>query len=149
MEGEGKRKRMEKDEYLNMTPHPIHVFDSSGTKEVHIFLASGYVLRLKSKKQVKLVAPEILRDFGVEVYTKQEFDGIEISGVDEADIPGFLAKYNNIIVSMPCAEYMVKSSIAIWRTIHLYIPDSGPEGGVRGKNGEIVGTKRLIDFTTL
>jgi len=107
------------------------------------------VLRLKTTKQVKLEAPEYLRNLGVEVYSKQEFDGIEITGVIELDIPKFLAKYDNIIVSMPCAQYIEESGLPTGKPMHVYIPDSGPEGGVRGKGGEIIGTKRLLDYAIL
>jgi hypothetical protein len=117
--------------FVNSTPHPVVFFNEKGEKILTI--APTEEIRCHSKDQ-KFIENVKIDGNEIPIWTNQEFDGIDKKGPWD--------KKKKYIVSQPVLEYAKKIGFEYMENMLLI--DSGKGGGVRDKNGNILGTKRLL-----
>lgn len=110
--------------FHNTTPHNIVLCHQDGTIDYEITPSDKHQLRLREKPRAERI------ENGIVVVDHPEYDGID------GDIPD-----GPIITSMLVGKWLAK------KRKHVYGPDMGPKGIVKGTNGRPVGTKRLVKYS--
>jgi hypothetical protein len=127
---------------INLTPHSITVFtgDDGGSNENGVIYPTEQdkkVVRVRSRPQ-ELVA---ILENGISVFTPQRFETDKDGQAVLENFPyspDINQEHPDIIVPM-----LVGNHIPKWYRGKVYIPDTGPFGVVRDKDGKIIGTKHL------
>ena len=118
-------------EYLNATPHDIHVAGIT-------FPASKTILRLTNAPNPVIGTFEIAPDTVVDVVGEPKYIGLEPD-----TLPDPLPRV--IIVSSLVGEYLSMHP-EIFPGTEIVSPDTSPGFVIRDKDGRIAGTKRLIGY---
>lgn len=129
------------DRFINMTPHPINLFNEKGQMH-HKFESSGSVMRLESEPQKKVNIDTVPSD--ITFVTSQRFKDVYIETATDKKKPFNCSDFFNkiLIVSMPVAQWMSSNSKFNNCKMNIVSPDTGL-GVVRGSNGQINGTTRF------
>lgn len=130
---------MKKNVY-NLTPHAINV---AGKVEIP---SSGKLRLTRATENVETATFTMSTPDGelVEIqgsmftpWTGYEFDSNKLASVP--DSPG-----DALIVSMPVAEFIMRGNL--WPAVAIWVPDTGPQNGLRNERGEIVGTRAFVVY---
>ena len=123
---------------INLTPHDVVVYDSKGETVLHVFRACGDVARVNSAPQhyVKTIVSS------VPVFEAQTFTDIQWPKSVLSDQQNEL---EGVLVSMPVGQQCANNSDESV-SFSVYGPDTSPEGVVRNESGQIIGTKRLVQY---
>ncbi len=121
---------------INCTPHDVCVYDGKGVKVKATFSRSAYAPRLSQEPQREVGSLTTASGEIIPVYSPQKFGEVEgLPPYDEGNCP-------DIIVSMLVGKKL--QEIGTWPG-GVYGPDTG-QNVVRGADGEIMGTKCLIEY---
>lgn len=122
-------------EYLNCTPHPVVIYDSTGTKILATIPPSQWTIRVLTPPQRER-APVEIDGAEVPVVSAQDFEAGEVTGVPPCD--EFEQQNTTLIVGVIGAEAVD----SLWCG-PVYVTDTGPESAVRDPSGRILGVRRL------
>ena len=115
----------------NLTPHDISFYKDN---KVLFTIPSSGSLRLVEQWGTE----SFDKDMRLPIVRAPEYIGVSD--------PSVLHKYKYIIVSMPVAQFIRDECLALHPGLHVFCPDTGPQGGVRNEKGRIVGTTRLVHY---
>ena len=126
----------------NWTPHDINIYDKDGKNLILTIKKSDVIARLCSKNQTLTTCT--IDNIDIPIISKNNFSGLIGTNIIEN-----CCDVNNVIVSMPVAEYLFQEhwdENCFMQCSNVFIPDSGPDSAVRDKFGQIIGVKRLMRF---
>lgn len=123
---------------LNCTPHDVCLYDAEGKNKVHTFARSGTVPRLEQEPQKELGKLTLPNGVAITIVSPQKFKDVE--GLPAYESP---EKCPDIIVSMLVGQRLQETGK--WPGA-VYGPDMGKTGEVRSPEGQIIGTKVLIQY---
>lgn len=116
---------------INYTPHTIWIYGDNGGLTCLLKEDSNEPIRLLEEAGQSLG----MINKNIPVISPCKYRGV--SHLPET--PG-----ESIIVSMLVAVYL-KEHFAVYFE-HIFAPDTGQDGAVRNSKGQIIGTKRLIQY---
>ena len=109
----------------NFTPHPLNIFDETGTTKLLTIPSEGVARVTQTNKNLD---PIQVGDVTIPI-AETRFGAVE--GLPEPE-PGVILVVSRIVRSaLPSRD-------------DLIVPDSGPNGAVRDENGRIIGVKGFL-----
>jgi len=125
----------------NHTPHDVTLMFGPQRVIRSLTLApTEPLLRLTSiPSAAQQLPPLITRDgFCLPLVAPPRYTGLSPAGGEGCG--------TSVVVSQMVAEYLVAHPEAAPHVLHIYAPDTGPEGAVRDAKGALLGTTRLIRY---
>lgn len=112
---------------MNFTPHDLHIIKDG--KMLHTIPKQGSVARLVEQRD-SIISILSVDGHNIPVVNPPTYTKVE----------GLHMSEGTVIVGSRVAEFLKRTGTSL----HVYSPDTGPDGAVHNSHGQIIGTTRLI-----